>query len=126
MVKLSKLELQVMEVLWAAGSASIREIQQLFAAKSRPAYTTVQTIVYRLEAKKAVKRTKRVGNADIFEPQVSRNAVHRRLIEDFLSLFGGQTGPVIAHFIESGRLTKKDIDEAEAVIAKLAMKEKSK
>lgn len=120
MVKLSKLELRVMEALWGAGSASIRELQQLFPVKSRPAYTTIQTIIYRLEAKKAVRRAKRVGNADIFEPQVSRSAVHRRLIEDFLSLFGGQTEPIMAHFIESGKLTLKDVQEADRLLRALS------
>lgn len=120
MVKLSKLELRVMEALWTAGSASIREIQQSFPAKSRPAYTTVQTIIYRLEAKKAVNRAQRISNADIFEPQVSRGTVHRRLIEDFLALFGGEVQPVIAHFIECGKLTLKDVQAAEQTLRTLS------
>lgn len=120
MVRLSKLELRVMEALWTAGSGSIREIQQTFPAKARPAYTTVQTIVYRLEAKKALRRAKKISNADIFEPQITRIAAHRRLVEDFLALFGGRTQPVMAHLIESGKLTLEDIQEAERTLRSLS------
>ena len=120
MVRLSKLELRVMEAFWAAGSGSIREIQQTFPAKARPAYTTVQTIVYRLEAKKALRRAKKISNADIFEPQITRSAAHRRLVEDFLTLFGGQTQPVMAHLIQSGKLTLEDIQEAERTLRSLS------
>jgi BlaI family transcriptional regulator, penicillinase repressor len=124
--KLSKLELRVMEAFWSAGSGSIREIQQTFPTKTRPAYTTVQTIVYRLEAKKALRRAKKISNADIFEPQITRRAAHRRLIEDFLGLFGGQTHPVMAHLIESGKLTLEDIQEAERTLRSLAERKQPK
>jgi len=124
--KLTKLELQIMEALWSRGTASIREIQETFPEKKRPAYTTVQTTVYRLESKKAVRRVKKVGNFHIFEAAVSRNAAQRRLIDDLLSLFGGSTQPVMAHLIESGRLTLKDVKDAEKVLRKLARGGKSK
>jgi BlaI family transcriptional regulator, penicillinase repressor len=124
--KLTKLELQIMEALWSQGKASIREIQETFPEKNRPAYTTIQTTVYRLEAKNAVRRVKKVGNFHIFEAAVSRNAAQRRLIEDLLALFGGRTQPVMAHLIESGKLTLEDVKEAEKVLRKLARKDKSK
>jgi BlaI family penicillinase repressor len=124
--KLSKLELQIMEGLWTQGKASIREIQETFPEKHRPAYTTIQTTVYRLEAKNAVRRIKKVGNFHIFEATISRNAAQRRLIEDLLALFGGRTQPVMAHLIESGKLTLEDVKEAEKVLRKLARKDKSK
>jgi BlaI family transcriptional regulator, penicillinase repressor len=124
--KLSKLELQIMDALWNHGNASIREIQETFPEKRRPAYTTIQTTVYRLEAKNAVRRVKKVGNFHIFEAAVSRNAAQRRLIEDLLALFGGRTQPVMAHLIESGKLTLEDVKEAEKVLRKLARKDKSK
>ena len=124
--KLSKLELHIMEALWTHDQASIREIQETFPEKRRPAYTTVQTTVYRLEAKNAVRRVKKVGNFHIFEAAISRNAAQRRLVEDLLALFGGRTQPVMAHLIESGRLTLEDVKEAERVLRKLARKDKSK
>ncbi len=124
--KLTKLELQIMEALWTQGRASIREIQETFPEKRRPAYTTIQTTVYRLEAKNAVRRIKKVGNFHIFEAAISRNAAQRRLIEDLLVLFGGRTQPVMAHLIESGKLTLEDVKEAAKVLRKLARKEKSK
>ena len=124
--KLSKLELHIMEALWTHDQASIREIQETFPEKRRPAYTTIQTTVYRLEAKKAVRRIKKVGNFHIFEPAISRNAAQRRLVEDLLALFGGRTQPVMAHLIESGKLTLEDVKEAEKVLRKLARKDKSK
>jgi BlaI family transcriptional regulator, penicillinase repressor len=124
--KLTKLELQIMEALWTRGEASIREIQENFPEKDRPAYTTIQTTVYRLEAKKAVRRVKKVGNFHIFEAAVSRNAAQRRLINDLLALFGGSTQPVMAHLIESGKLTLEDIKEAEKVLRKLERKDKAK
>ncbi len=123
--KLSKLELQIMEALWGHGKASIREIQETFPEKRRPAYTTVQTTVYRLEAKNAVRRIKKVGNFHIFEAAVSRNAAQRRLIDDLLALFGGRAQPVVAHLIETGRLTLEDVKEAERTLRKLARKDKS-
>jgi BlaI family penicillinase repressor len=123
--KLSKLELHIMETLWSNGSASIREIQEAFPERSRPAYTTIQTTVYRLEVKKAVRRVKKVGNFHIFEAAVSRNAAQRRLIDDLLALFGGRSQPVMAHLIESGKLTLADVKEAEKLLRKLERKEGS-
>jgi predicted transcriptional regulator len=124
--KLTKLELQIMEALWTRGEASIREIQENFPEKKRPAYTTIQTTVYRLETKKAVRRIKKVGNFHIFEAAVSRNAAQRRLIDDLLALFGGRTQPVMAHLIESGKLTLEDVKEAESLLRQLERKDKSK
>lgn len=124
--KLTKLELQIMEALWTRGEASIREIQEDFPEKKRPAYTTIQTTVYRLEAKKAVRRVKKVGNFHIFEAAVSRNAAQRRLIDDLLALFGGRPQPVMAHLIESGKLTLQDVKEAESLLRQLERKDKSK
>jgi BlaI family penicillinase repressor len=118
--KLAKLELQIMEALWSRGTCSIREIQETFPKKNRPAYTTIQTTVYRLEAKKAVSRVRKVGNFHIFDAAVSRDAAQRRLIDDLLALFGGKTQPVMAHLIESGRLTIDDIKEAEKTLRNLA------
>jgi len=123
--KLTKLELQIMEALWGHGASSIREIQERFPEKERPAYTTVQTMVYRLEAKRAVRRVKKIGNAHVFDALISRNAVQRRLIDELLSFFGGRTQPVMAHLIESGRLTIEDVREAEHTIRRLARKDKS-
>lgn len=124
--KLTKLELQIMEALWTRGEASIREIQENFPEKKRPAYTTIQTTVYRLEAKKAVRRVKKVGNFHVFEAAVSRNAAQRRLIDDLLALFGGRTQPVMAHLIESGKLTLEDVKEAENLLRQLERKDKLK
>jgi predicted transcriptional regulator len=123
--KLTKLELQIMETLWTRGSASIREIQESFPEKKRPAYTTIQTTVYRLESKKAVRRVRKVGNFHIFEAAVSRDIAQRKLIDDLLALFGGRTQPVMAHLIESGRLTLADVKEAERTLRKLEKKEQS-
>lgn len=122
--RLTKLELQVMEALWSHGASSVREIQEAFPEKDRPAYTTVQTMVYRLEAKKAIRRLKKIGNAHIFEAAISRNAAQRRLIDDLLSFFGGRPQPVVAHLVETGRLTLDDVQEAEQLIRKLSKKEK--
>jgi len=123
--KLTKLELQIMNALWTAGTASIREIQETFPEKGRPAYTTIQTIVYRLEVKKAVRRVKKVGNFHIFEAAISRDAAQGRLIDDLLALFGGRTQPVMARLIESGNLTLADVKEAEKTLRKLAKKDTS-
>jgi BlaI family transcriptional regulator, penicillinase repressor len=123
--KLTKLELQIMEALWMRGTASIREIQEAFPEKGRPAYTTIQTTVYRLEGKKAVRRVKKVGNFHVFEAAISRNAAQKRLIDDLLALFGGRTQPVMAHLIESGKLTLEDVKEAEKTLRKLGRKDKS-
>jgi len=120
--KLSKLELQIMEALWTRGESSIREIQEAFPEQSRPAYTTVQTTVYRMEGKKAVRRLKKIGNAHVFEAAVSREAAQSRLIDDLLGLFGGRTQPVMAHLIESGKLTLDDVEGARKALRKLAKK----
>ena len=117
--KLTKLELQIMETLWTKGEASIREVQEAFPEKGRPAYTTVQTTVYRLEIKGVVRRVKKVGNFHIFAATVSRNAAQRRLVDDLVALFGGRTQPVMAHLIESGKLTLEDVKEAEKTLRKM-------
>jgi BlaI family penicillinase repressor len=122
--KLSKLEFQIMEALWTQGEASIREIQETFPAKRRPAYTTIQTTVYRMEAKNIVRRAKKVGNFHIFAAAVSRSAAQRRLIDDLLALFGGRTQPVMAHLIESGKLTLEDVKEAEKALRQMEKKDK--
>ena len=122
--KLSKLEMQIMEVLWSAGPSAIREIQESFGLKNRPAYTTVQTMVYRLEAKKALRRAKKIGNAHIFEAMISRETAQRRLVDEFLSIFGGRMQPVMAHLIEAGNLTSKDVTDAEKLLKDLAAKRK--
>jgi len=124
--RLSKLELQIMEALWNRGAASIREIQEAFPEPKRPAYTTVQTTVYRMERKKVLRRARKISNAHIFEPVVSRHAAQRRLIDELLSLFGGRTQPVMAHLVESGRLTLDDLREAEKAVQQLAKKDKQK
>ena len=124
--KLTSFELEIMQALWGRGSASIREIQEAFSEKNRPAYTTVQTTVYRLEAKKALRRVKKVGNFHIFQPSISRDSVQRRFIDDLLALFGGRTQPVMAHLIESGRLTLEDVKEAENTLRSLQRKDESK
>ncbi|MGA8593907.1 MAG: BlaI/MecI/CopY family transcriptional regulator [Bryobacteraceae bacterium] len=121
--KLTKLELQIMEALWDRGASSIREIQEAFPELDRPAYTTIQTTVYRLEGKTAVRRVKKISNAHIFEAAISRNAAQRRLIDDLLGLFGGRTQPVMAHLIESGKLTLDDVKEAEKALRKLEKKD---
>ena len=115
-MKLSKLELRVMEALWTLGRASVREVMEAFDAKGRPAYTTVQTMVYRLEAKHAVRRVKKVGNAHIFEAVVTRASAQRRLVDDLLGFFGGRSQPLMAQLVESGHLTLDDVKEAERLI----------
>lgn len=120
--KLTKLEMQIMEALWNLGPSSIREIQEAFPERGRPAYTTIQTTVYRLETKKALQRVKKISNAHIFEAVVSRNAAQSRLIDELLGLFGGRTQPVMAHLIESGKLTLDDVQEAEKTLRDLARK----
>jgi BlaI family penicillinase repressor len=123
--KFTKLELQTMQALWDRGAVSIREIQEAFPEQRRPAYTTVQTTVYRLEGKKAVRRVKKISNAHIFEAVVSRNAAQSRLIDDLLGLFGGRTQPIMAHLVESGKLTLEDVKEARNALRKLAKEDKS-
>lgn len=114
--KLSRLEYGIMEALWAKGEASIRELQESFPEKKRPAYTTVQTTLYRLEAKGSARRVRKVGNFHIFAAAVTRSSAQTTLIDDLLSMFGGRIQPVMAHLIQSGKLTMKDINEAEALL----------
>jgi BlaI family penicillinase repressor len=121
--KLSKLELKVMDALWTRGDTSIREIQETFPEKSRPAYTTIQTTVYRLEIKQAVRRVRKVGNFHIFAAAITRETAQRRLIDDLVSMFGGSTRPIMMHLIESGRLTLTDVKEAEKLLRKLEGKD---
>jgi BlaI family penicillinase repressor len=117
--KLSKLEHQIMEALWSRGASSVREILEAFPDKGRPAYTTVQTMVYRLEEKGAIRRTKKIGNAHIFEAAITRASAQRRLIDELLAFFGGSSQPVVAHLIESGNLTLEDVKDAEQMLLKL-------
>ena len=123
--KLTKPELQIMEALWTHGPLSVREIQEAMPRQTRQAYTTVQTMVYRLEAKKALRRVNKIGNAHVFEAQVSRTTAQRRLIDELLSVFGGRTQPVVAHLIETGKLTIDDVHEAERTLRRLAKKDRS-
>ena len=122
--RLSKLEFQVMEALWSGGQLSIREIQEGVSARKKPAYTTVQTTVYRMEAKGVVRRAKKVGNFHVFEAVITREAAQRRVIDDLLGYFGGRSQPLMAHLIESGKLSLEDVKEAERTLRKLARKEK--
>jgi BlaI family penicillinase repressor len=124
--KLTKLELGIMEALWTRGALSIREIQESFPAKDKPAYTTIQTTVYRLEGKNVLCRTRKIGNAHVFEATVSRGAAQNRLIDDLLSLFGGKAQPVMSHLIESGKLTLNDIRRAEQELLRLSGKDQPK
>jgi BlaI family transcriptional regulator, penicillinase repressor len=124
--RLTRLELQVMEALWNRGACSIREIHETFPEKNRPAYTTIQTTVYRMEGKGALRCTKRISNANIFEAAISRNAAENRLIDELLSLFGGRTKPVMARLIETGDLSLEDIKEAETALRKLSRKDNPK
>lgn len=122
--RLTKLELQIMEALWTRGPCSVREIQESFPARKRPAYTTVQTTVYRLETKKALRRTRKIATALIFEAAVSRDAAQRRLVDELLSLFGGRSRPIMAHLVQSGSLTLEDVREAERALLERAGEEK--
>jgi len=123
--KLSKLELRIMEALWASGPASVREVQETFPQAARPAYTTIQTTMYRLEAKRAIRRVKKISNAHIFEAVISKNTAHRRIVDELLSVFGGRSQPVMSHLIEAGKLTLDDLREAEQTLRRLA-REKAK
>jgi BlaI family penicillinase repressor len=122
--KLSRLELQIMDVLWTRGACSIREIQEAFPEKDRPGFTTVQTMVYRLETKKALRCAKRIGKANIFEAAITRKRTLGRMLDEMIALFGGK--PVMAHMVKSGQLTLEDIKEAEQEIQRLSRKGKSK
>ena len=113
-----------MDALWAHGPASVREVQETFPEPDRPAYTTVQTTMYRLEAKRAIRRVRKISNAHIFEAVISRTAAHRRLIDDLLSVFGGRSQPVMAHLIEAGKLTLEDLREAEKTLKRLGRKDR--
>jgi BlaI family penicillinase repressor len=124
--KLTKLELQIMEALWSRGRLSIREIQEAFPERERPAYTTIQTTVYRLETKKALRRVKKISNAHILEAVISRRDAQCRLVDELLALFGGRTQPVMSHLVNSGKLTLEDVREAERTLQKIAGKDKSK
>ena len=123
--RLTKLELKIMDALWTRGASSIREIQEAFPERDRPAYTTVQTTVYRMERKRVLRRVKKISNAHIFEAVTTCGAAQGRLIDELLSAFGGRTQPVMAHLVESGRLTLEDLREAEKSLRKLS-KERSK
>ncbi|HEX6622522.1 MAG TPA: BlaI/MecI/CopY family transcriptional regulator [Pyrinomonadaceae bacterium] len=118
-VRLTRFELEVMEALWALGSASVREVQERLPARKRPAYTTVQTIIYRLEEKGALRRVKKVGNAHVFEPMVSRKAAARRLVDELLDFFGGSPRTLMAQMVEGGRLTLEDLREAEGALERI-------
>jgi BlaI family penicillinase repressor len=122
--KLTKLELQVLEALWQKGACSVREIQETFPEPGRPAYTTVQTTVYRLERKQALRCVKRISNANIFEAVISRKDAQRRLVDELLALFGGRAKLVMAHLVESGELTLDDVKEAEKALRKPSTREK--
>jgi BlaI family penicillinase repressor len=117
-VKLTKFELEIMHALWELGSASVREIQEQLPEKKRPAYTTVQTIVRRLEEKGAVRKLKKIGNAFVFEPVVTRKSAHFRLINELLDLFGGSARPLMAHLAEAGKLSLEDVREMENMLAR--------
>jgi BlaI family transcriptional regulator, penicillinase repressor len=122
--KLSKLEFRIMEVLWERGDSSIREILDSLPAKGRPAYNTIQTMVYRMEPKGVVRRTKKVGNFHIFAASISRDAAQRRLIDELLSILGGRSQPVMAHLIETRKLSLDDIKDVERALRRLPEKEK--
>jgi BlaI family transcriptional regulator, penicillinase repressor len=124
--KFGRLEFQIMEVFWKRGACSVREIQEAFPERTRPAYTTVQTTVYRLEEKKALRLVKRVGKAKVFEADISRDQAQTRLIDDLLSLFGGQAKPVMARLVESGKLTMEDVKEVEEMLREHRGKDKAK
>ena len=123
--KLGKLELQILEALWAKGKASIREIQEAFP-EPRPAYTTIQTTVYRLEGKNVVRRVRKIGNAHIFEPIVARDVTRHRFLDEILSFFGGQAQPMMAQLAEAGKLTLADVRELEKMLKKIELEEKRK
>jgi BlaI family transcriptional regulator, penicillinase repressor len=117
--RLTKFEIQIMETLWNQGEASIREMQEAFPEKKRPGYTTIQKMIYRMEAKKVVRRVRKVGNFHIFTAVVSRDAAQRRLVDDLLAMFGGKSRPVVAHLIGAGKLTLEDVEYAEKTLKEL-------
>jgi BlaI family penicillinase repressor len=122
--KLTKLELQILEVFWQKGACSVREVQEAFPESARPAYTTVQTVVYRLERKQALRCVKRIGKANVFEAVILRRDAERRLVDELLALFDGRAKLVMAHFVDSGELTLKDVMEAENTLRKSSRKDK--
>jgi BlaI family transcriptional regulator, penicillinase repressor len=122
--KLTKLELQILEALWACGRASVREIVETFP-EPRPAYTTIQTTVFRLEGKKAVRRVRKIGNAHIFEPTVAREVARLRFLDEILSFFGGRAQPMMAQLAEAGKLTREDVRELEKTIEELEQRKKA-
>jgi len=122
--KLTRFEFSIMEALWNSGEVSIREILDSLPGKRRPAYTTIQTTVYRLEAKGLVRRVRKVGNVHVFTASISRNAAERRLIDELLAHFEGRSQPLMARLVETGKLTLEDVKEVEATIRKLSKKEK--
>jgi len=120
--KVSRFELELLEQLWKLGPASVREVQEALPEKKRAAYTTVQTMMYRLEEKGAVRRIRKIGNAHVFEAIFTRKAVYRRLIDDLLELFGGSVAPVMSHLAESGKLSLEDVRAAERIVSRLGKK----
>lgn len=123
--RFAPLELQIMKILWDRGAISIREVQEAFPESDKPAYTTVQTTIYRLEGKKAVRRVRKISNAHIFEAVIPRSSEQNRLIHELLSLFGGRPKLVMAHLVESGQLTLSDVKEAEKVLRRHSKKEQA-
>jgi predicted transcriptional regulator len=123
-IRLTKFEIQIMETLWTQGEASIREMQEAFPEKKRPGYTTIQKMVYRLEEKKAVRRLRKVGNFHIFAPMITREVAQRKLVDELLAIFGGESRPVVAHLIGAGKLTLDDVEYAEKTLKKMRKGEK--
>jgi BlaI family penicillinase repressor len=122
-IRLSRLELRIMEALWKQGTASVRELQESFPLKGRPAHNTVQTMLTRLEAKKAVRRAKKISNAHIYEPLITRGATQRLLVDELLAFFGGRAAPLMSHLVESGQLTLKDVEDARKMLKKESTRE---
>jgi predicted transcriptional regulator len=123
--KLSRLELRIMDTLWTRGPSSVRELLEAFPESERLAYTTVQTVVYRLEAKKAIRRIDKISNAHVFEAMISRSSAQHRLIDDLVALFGGKRLPIVTHLIESGKLTEEEVREARRALRNLSKRERS-
>jgi BlaI family penicillinase repressor len=117
-IHLTRLELEVMEIIWRLGAPSVREVQEAISEKKRPAYTTIQTIMQRLEQKDAIRRSRKIGNAFLFEPVITQKSVYRKIVDELLNLFGGSAQPVIAHLMESGKLTLEDLKAVEESVKK--------
>jgi predicted transcriptional regulator len=124
--RLTRLEMQIMDVFWTRGACAVREVLQAYEGPKKPAYTTVQTVVYRLESKKALRIVKRISNANVFEAVISRDQAHGRLIDELLSLFGGAAKPVMAHLVRTGKLTAADIEDAELALRAHAKQERKR